>query len=381
MKALALVLLLSAPSYADFQWITPLHKSAEPICEPPVDVAPNQPKVESKPPQKKLYIPEFDYESDMEAVNSLDKYVFKVRASNGSAVSGGGTAISIGDGRLVSASHVIHGIPNAKVEVLVDGEWYHASYATVRGADVMNLRIRRKDLPSVARRNPKYLEPVVVIGAVTGDQPGTYVNKDTVALIADVKGIKDGDSGGGVFGADGKLLGTMRGINPDNPRVVFFTETDVSLNGVRGGSPAPIINYGPFANTYAVNDSVVDSDIVTINGRKESVNQIIGNWYKGGGYWSHNYNNGYRMPINTHLTQEHGIPAVELSGLSNDTKEKLHSALHERDEAAPRQRVQYSQPQYRSSYNANCPNGNCPLKPANTYQRPQRQGFLRSLFN
>lgn len=373
MKALALFLAMaSAVDAGDFQWITPLHQSAPaPLAR--VDIA--EPPVPKSPVQNPIAPPILDLEIQSPRLD-LSRFVYAVQVRNGTNISQAGSAVSIGNGRLVSASHIIEGMNNAIVEVLIDGQWRRATYATVRGVDVMNLRVANKGLPGVARRDPEYMEPVVVCGMKSGLQNGIYVNHDTVALDVELSGVDNGDSGGGVFGLDGKLLGTIRGINPDNPRVVMFTETAVSLRGIPGARPDPIV--GPsFAgsNFAAVSPRTTNGVSITVNGRNESVNEIL-KWYRGGGYWTH------PTEITHHLSTEHGIPLSQLQALSSTTKEKLHSALHERDSGrAAVQSPRQVAPRY-TAPSASCPSGNCPLQRSNGYYQPrqQRQGFLSRVF-
>lgn len=153
--------------------------------------------------------------------------VFRVRQQNGRQQSGG-TAVSLGSGLLVTAAHVVDGRGTPEVEV--DGSWFPAGVSRVANEDVAYLTISKTDMPAVATRHPEYGETGFAYGRRTETvMQGMVSDDDAIALDKDVAGVDQGDSGGGVFGDDGKLLGTIRSHRQGNRRVVMFTPLDPPL--------------------------------------------------------------------------------------------------------------------------------------------------------
>lgn len=113
--------------------------------------------------------------------------------------------------------------------------------------------------------------------------------------------------------------------------------------------------------------AVFQSRTVRIKGKSEDADAVIKRWYRG--MWTHRVSEAPNAPteeITHHLIEDHGIPAADLAGLDNATKEKLHSALHERDEAT----FTYAA----SSISVeSCPNGKCPVdRPAKAKRDAKR---------
>lgn len=147
--------------------------------------------------------------------------VFPVRQRYGNVISQG-TAVSLGDGLLVSAAHIFES--NTTPEVEVNGQWVPAGLSRIRGQDVAYLTIRDTSLPRVEVRKPQYGEQAYAFGLRTRKAMcGMIADDDALALFPEEGGVNQGDSGGGVFGEDGKLLGTIRSHRAGNQRVVQFT--------------------------------------------------------------------------------------------------------------------------------------------------------------
>lgn len=154
------------------------------------------------------------------ATSGVSQYAFTVRQREGN-VHHVGTAISLGNGLLVTAAHVVPGRNYPEVEV--DGEWQIAGFSRLNGADVAYLTIHDKTLPSVNTRQPLYGESVAVFGLKTQRvMSGIVSDSGMVALESTAGGIDHGDSGGGVFSGSGELVGLITAMRSNNPRVVIF---------------------------------------------------------------------------------------------------------------------------------------------------------------
>ena len=143
-------------------------------------------------------------------------------------VTSGGSAVSVGGGRFVTASHIVEGMRNYKVEVDIDGTWTRGRIATVddRDAAVVTCGDEAGDA-HVRLGEPQYGQRVTVVGLKSGvPQRGTVSDTRTVSLDVDSAGIQQGDSGGGIFADDGALIGIISARNPNEPRVVYFTHAE-----------------------------------------------------------------------------------------------------------------------------------------------------------
>lgn len=136
--------------------------------------------------------------------------VFRVRQKDGRGTAGG-TAVSLGDGLLVTAAHVLQA--NTQPEVNVNGKWVPAGFNRVQGQDVAYLTINDTSLPGVPVRQPVAGECVTIYGMTTrlpwqGELTGNVSTKGMwqVKLNTELEGTESGDSGAGVFGEDGALL-------------------------------------------------------------------------------------------------------------------------------------------------------------------------------
>jgi S1-C subfamily serine protease len=147
-------------------------------------------------------------------------------------VSSGGSAVSIGGGRYVTASHLVEGLQRYAVELEIGGVWKHGRMSTVEGRDAAVITCDDDGgIPTVELGTPQYGERVTVIGLKSGvPQRGTISDTRTVSLDVECAGIEQGDSGGGVFADDGALVGIISARNPDEPRVVYFTHARAVLS-------------------------------------------------------------------------------------------------------------------------------------------------------
>lgn len=141
-------------------------------------------------------------------------------ATWGRRATGGGTAVAVGPAKLHTAKHLTERLNGYVVEVQVNGEWRQATFSGVPGKDLAVLTLAgTAALPAVKVRPPEYGERVTVYGLATKSfAQGTYTGDHNPAigdgLIPLDKGqtaVEQGDSGGGAFGDDGCLLGTITG--------------------------------------------------------------------------------------------------------------------------------------------------------------------------
>lgn len=133
---------------------------------------------------------------------------------------------------------------------------------------------------------------------------------------------------------------------------------------------------------------------IRIDGEYVPITDFIAKWYRG--MWTHR---GSR--IDEHLLGTHHVDPRVLDMLDSQTKEKLHSAIHEHDLADNRRSVTKSRTETKTVTPApaaaapakpagpstiqNCPNGRCPLLnpapaaplPVATYQHETRREVVR----
>jgi hypothetical protein len=149
--------------------------------------------------------------------------------SYGQRAEAGGTAVAVKADKLHTASHLTARLmPGWTIEVEVDGKWVAATYAGVPGKDLAVLTIPNGSLQGVPVREPIYGERLTVYGLKTKSfSQGTYagdmnkaIGSGHVPLDVGQAPALEGDSGGGVFGDDGALVGTISGSPVDSPMVV-----------------------------------------------------------------------------------------------------------------------------------------------------------------
>ena len=155
----------------------------------------------------------------VETFPSWTKAVFEVRAKGDGGVEANGTAVAVRGDALHTVKHISDGLSRPRYEVKVGGEWRPAVASPVGRKDLSVLTVSGASFTPVPVRVPKYGERVTVYGLRTKSfSQGMYIGDDNpsagsgcVALDPDSVTVDNGDSGGGIFGDDGSLLGTLTG--------------------------------------------------------------------------------------------------------------------------------------------------------------------------
>lgn len=146
------------------------------------------------------------------------------------------TAISVGDGRFLTAGHLIENLQGGiEIDIQVDGRWKNnVPFQKAADRDALTI-VTRLDVPSVEVRAPEYRESVVAYG-LTSCEPlsGLYCGilatgrpESFVSLDPEERGVDAGDSGGGVFGQDGKLIGLIQGYGAERKNVATVLVADL----------------------------------------------------------------------------------------------------------------------------------------------------------
>lgn len=167
-------------------------------------------------------------------VPSVSDYVYEVRVrgynASGQAVYSGGSGVAIEGDKFATCSHLMEGMRTFKADVKVSGTWREGVTRIVSDYDLAVVTVNDVDVEPVETRPDKYMEPVEVLGMKSGIvQNGICSDADdgqqsgSVSLHLDESGVVQGDSGGGVFGCDGKLIGILRGHRSNNNNVVLYT--------------------------------------------------------------------------------------------------------------------------------------------------------------
>lgn len=150
------------------------------------------------------------------ATDGLSSFVHRIDAANHS-----GSCVCIAPGVFVTAKHIFEGLSGYQVSI--DGQAVAASVTFAPSHDVAIVSLTSETAAApVETGDAAYLANCTAYGMFSKTvHAGLVSNDNTLSLTTD-SGISLGDSGGGVF-SDGKLVGVIRGRNPENHRVCFFT--------------------------------------------------------------------------------------------------------------------------------------------------------------
>lgn len=184
-------------------------------------------------------------ELEPEPTLAITTYVHRVRARGHVLAETGGvrqwivpktfpscTAVSLGGGRFVTAGHLTSGLGGTiEIDIEVDGQWVLGARQTrISGRDLLLLTIDG-DFPGAAVRTPEHYEDVTLYGLASAEpQTGVFAGDNHLALTPDEPGITFGDSGGAVFGHDGRLIGIIQGFGKDGPRSVYMVGLEEVLD-------------------------------------------------------------------------------------------------------------------------------------------------------
>jgi hypothetical protein len=155
-----------------------------------------------------------------------------------------GSAVADSENTFRTVAHLAEGMRGAfAVEVELNGEWKACSYQSTPRVDHAVATLPRHGVPPVKTRAPHYLETVWVYGMRTkAMKKGAYTSDGIVSLDKWINRTDQGDSGGGVFSADGHLVGTLRGYQKRVESAVTFTEV---------GEESEVVAVAPAAKTPA----------------------------------------------------------------------------------------------------------------------------------
>lgn len=148
---------------------------------------------------------------------ALESFVHRINVVNR-----GGSATCIAPGVYITCKHLFEGLRGYQVSI--DGQAVAASVTMAPSHDVaVVVRIDEASAASVDTGNAPYMAECLAFGFGSNTaHRGVISNDDTLSLHPGESGIEQGDSGGAVF-CDGKLVGVIRGKNPDNDLVCYFT--------------------------------------------------------------------------------------------------------------------------------------------------------------
>lgn len=132
----------------------------------------------------------------------------------------GGSGTFIAPGVFITCKHLFEGLRG--YEVSIDGKSVEASVTLAPSHDVAIVQLG-SGAAAVPVGDAAYMAECIAFGFGSETvHRGVISNDDTLSLYAGESGIEQGDSGGAVF-CEGKLVGVIRGKNPANPLVCYFT--------------------------------------------------------------------------------------------------------------------------------------------------------------
>lgn len=155
-----------------------------------------------------------------------------------------GSAVADSENTFRTVAHLAEGMRGAfKVEVEINGVWKACSYQSNPKVDHAVATLPGHGVAPVKTREPHYLETVWAYGMRTKEMKrGCYTSEGVMSLDKWVHRTDQGDSGGGVFSADGHLVGTLRGYQKHVESAVTFTEV---------GAELPVVAAAPAAKAPA----------------------------------------------------------------------------------------------------------------------------------
>lgn len=200
--------------------------------------------VAPQPPKEVPIVSEQKIASSAPHDYGCDTYPVRARGytTAGAALFPKGSCVSVGKGRFLTAAHIFTGLQAGYVvEVSVGGEWQKAvTFSADAKSDFAELTIAKTDVEGVAPRKMKFGEKVTVYGLTTCEpMHGVYVGDKHVGLEQETKGIDFGDSGGGVYGEDGALVGLIRGFGDDRRSVYIAPVVKAEKQVAQANAPPP----------------------------------------------------------------------------------------------------------------------------------------------
>lgn len=163
---------------------------------------------------------------------ALESFVHRINVANR-----GGSGTLIAPGVLVTCKHIFEGLSGYQVSI--DGQAVAASVTLAPAHDVAIVRLGSEAAAAPFSADaPAYMSECLAFGFGSETlHRGVISNDGTLSLYADQGDIEQGDSGGAVF-CDGKLIGVIRGKNPGNGKVCYFTPLSAVASLVAPFSPA-----------------------------------------------------------------------------------------------------------------------------------------------
>lgn len=179
-----------------------------------------------------------------------ESFVHRVNAANR-----GGSATCIAPGVYITCKHLFEGLRGYQVSI--DGQAVAASVTLSPSYDVaiVQLGSEAAAAPSAVGKfalSAPYMSECLAFGFGSETvHKGVISNDDTLSLYAGEGTIEQGDSGGAVF-CNGVLVGVIRGKNPNNGKVCYFTPLKDVAALVAPFSPAAAVPAAPGAENEAV---------------------------------------------------------------------------------------------------------------------------------